>query len=83
MENDTLVVAAANMADEVFHSFRRLLREQAHVDIPNSCVDRGRVRMWRRAGALRYRRRRDSLLFTRRPLIEDITFSRFIIPGIE
>ena len=80
MEDDALVVAAACVTNKVLHRFRCLLREQTEMNVTKRCVYRGRVRDRRRACSLRRGRGNYQLFFTRRPLVEDVTVTRLIIP---
>ena len=46
MEDDTLVVPAARVANEILHRFRCLLGEQPKMNVANSRVDSGGVGKW-------------------------------------
>ena len=77
VEDHPVVVPAARVSDKVFDSFGSLLREQAHVHVPQRRVDR-RGRLEGRGARGRGRRGGgDRLFFTRRALIEDISIARF------
>jgi len=80
MENDTLKVTASRVADKVFNRFRRLLREQTHVDIAHRRVDCRRVGKWRRAGALVGCGGGNALFLACWAFVEDIAVAGFVVP---
>ncbi len=77
VEDHAIVVSAARVSDEVLDGLGRLLREQAHVHVPQRRVDRRGRREGSGAGRRGGRGGCDRLLFARRALVEDVSVARF------
>ena len=76
VEDHAVVVSAARVSNEVLDGLRCLLREKAHVHVPERCVDRRRRCEGRGVQRRSGRGSGDRLLFARRTLVEDVSVTR-------